>query len=145
MSEKLFSTSEREAIIKAIRNAEIATSGEIQVHIESRCKSEVIDRAMVIFDKLKMYQTEDRNGVLFYLAVEDKKFAILGDSGINEAVPVDFWETIKEHLASKFKAGQFTEGLIEGIQEAGKQLGSHFPNTGDSDINELPDEISFGS
>lgn len=145
MSEKLFSASDRAAIIAAIKTAEVATSGEIQVHIESRCKNAVMDRAMVIFDKLKMYQTKDRNGVLFYLAVEDKKFAILGDSGINTAVPDDFWETIKEHLASKFKEGQFTEGLIEGIQEAGKQLGTHFPYAGDSDINELPDEISFGS
>lgn len=145
MFEKLFSSSDRKAIIAAIKSAEVATSGEIQVHIESRCKGEVLDRAVVVFDKLKMYQTKDRNGVLFYLAVEDKKFGILGDSGINQKVPDDFWEKIKEQMASQFKVGQFTQGLIEGIQEAGQQLGTHFPYQGDADINELPDEISFGS
>lgn len=145
MAEKLFTSADREAIIAAIKSAEVSTSGEIQVHIESRCKGEVLDRAVVVFDKLKMHQTKDRNGVLFYLAVEDKKFAILGDSGINAAVPDDFWEKTKEHMASKFKAGQFTQGLIEGIQQAGEQLGAHFPYQRDSDINELPDEISFGS
>ncbi|SIO04225.1 TPM domain-containing protein [Algoriphagus halophilus] len=145
MAEKLFSSADKKAIVDAIKSAEVSTSGEIQVHIESRCKGDVLDRAVVVFDKLKMYQTQDRNGVLFYLAVEDKKFAILGDSGINEAVPDDFWEKIKENMVSRFKAGEFTQGLIEGINEAGTQLGAHFPYQGDSDINELPDEISFGS
>ena len=145
MSEKLFSTADREAIVNAIRSAEVSTSGEIQVHIESRCKGEVLDRAVKVFDTLKMYQTKDRNGVLFYLAVVDKRFAILGDKGINEVVPEDFWEKIKEHMAGLFKQGQFTQGLIDGIKMAGEQLGTHFPYQGDSDINELPDEISFGS
>ncbi|REG86315.1 TPM domain-containing protein [Algoriphagus antarcticus] len=145
MSEKLFSTADRETIIEAIRSAEVSTSGEIQVHIESRCKGEVLDRAVKVFDTLKMHQTKDRNGVLFYLAVVDKRFAILGDKGINEVVPDDFWEKIKEHMSGLFKQGQFTQGLIDGIHQAGEQLGKHFPYQGDSDINELPDEISFGS
>ncbi len=145
MAEKLFSKADREAIVNAIRSAEVSTSGEIQVHIESRCKGEVLDRAVKVFDTLKMYQTKDRNGVLFYLAVVDHRFAILGDAGINEVVPDDFWENIKEHMASYFKKGQFTQGLIDGIHMAGEQLGQHFPYQGDSDINELPDEISFGS
>ncbi|WP_296701837.1 TPM domain-containing protein [Algoriphagus sp.] len=145
MAEKLFSSADKKAIVTAIQSAEVSTSGEIQVHIESRCKGDVLDRAVVVFDKLKMYQTQDRNGVLFYLAVEDKKFAILGDSGINDVVPEHFWENIKEQMTNRFKAGEFTQGLIEGIKEAGTQLGKHFPYQGDSDINELPDEISFGS
>lgn len=145
MAEKLFSTADRKAIVDAIRSAEVSTSGEIQVHIESRCKGEVLDRAVKVFDTLKMYQTKDRNGVLFYLAVVDKRFAILGDKGINEAVAADFWEKIKEHMTGLFKQGQFTQGLIDGIHQAGEQLGKHFPYQGDSDINELPDEISFGS
>jgi uncharacterized membrane protein len=145
MAEKLFTSEDKKAIVAAIQSAEVSTSGEIQVHIESRCKGDVLDRAVVVFDKLKMYQTQDRNGVLFYLAVVDKKFAILGDSGINEVVPNHFWEDIKEQMTIRFKAGEFTQGLIEGIKEAGTQLGEHFPHQGDSDINELPDEISFGS
>jgi uncharacterized membrane protein len=93
---------------------------------------------------LKMYQTKDRNGVLIYLAVLDHKFAILGDAGINAVVPSDFWESTKELMASHFRQGKFTQGLIEGIQLAGNQLGTHFPFNRSSDKNELSDEVSFG-
>ncbi len=144
MAEKLFTTADRKAIIAAIRSAETSTSGEIQVHIESHCKGDVLDRAAVVFETLKMYQTKQRNGVLFYLAVSDHRFAILGDSGINRVVPAHFWEDIKDHMAGLFKKGNYTQGLIDGIHMAGEQLASHFPYKGDSDINELPDEISFG-
>lgn len=144
MAEKLFSSAERESIISAIKSAENRTSGEIQVHIENHCKGNVLDRAADLFETLKMYQTKERNGVLFYLAVIDHKFAILGDAGINQVVPSDFWESIKDQMAIQFRAGEFTKGLLEGIHLAGEQLGSHFPHRGDADTNELPDEISFG-
>lgn len=81
MAEKLFSESDREQIISAIQAAELRTSGEIQVHIENYCKGDLMDRAAEVFAMLKMYQTKERNGVLFYLAVRDHKFAILGDGG----------------------------------------------------------------
>lgn len=144
MAEKLFTSEDRARIIGAIVEAEKITSGEIQVHIENHCRIDVLDRAAEVFETLKMYQTKDRNGVLFYLAVADHRFAVLGDAGINQVVGADFWETTKAHLEAQFRAGQFTEGLIQGIQEAGKVLASHFPYQGDSDQNELPDEISFG-
>lgn len=144
MAEKLFSSAEREQIVDAIRSAEMFTSGEIQVHIENHCKGDVLDRAAEVFETLKMYQTKDRNGVLFYLAVLDHRFAILGDAGINKVVPKDFWENIKNHMTGLFRQGKFTQGLIEGIKMAGNQLSGHFPYQGDSDQNELSDEISFG-
>lgn len=144
MPQKLFSESDREQIIAAIKAAELHTSGEIQVHIENHCKGDLMDRAAEVFEMLKMYQTKDRNGVLFYLAVEDHKFAILGDAGINRVVEEDFWETIKNQMQELFRKGSFTEGLSLGIKLAGQKLQSHFPYDGDTDINELPDEISFG-
>jgi uncharacterized membrane protein len=144
MAEKLFSTADREAIINAIRSAEKSTSGEIQVHIENHCKGDVLDRAAELFETLKMYQTKDRNGVLFYLAVEDHRFAILGDAGINHVVPEDFWVKIKDHMGDHFRSGNYSQGLIDGIHMAGEQLGAHFPYQGQSDNNELSDEISFG-
>jgi uncharacterized membrane protein len=113
------------------------------VHIEEKCRGEVLDRAANVFASLKMHKTKERNGVLFYLAVKDKKFAILGDVGINHLVPSDFWENIKQAMEAKFKNGAFTEGLCEGISMAGKKLKHHFPYQKD-DTNELPDEISFG-
>lgn len=144
MAEKLFSPEEKDQIKTAIQSAEIRTSGEIQVHIENHCKGNVLDRAAEVFETLKMYQTKDRNGVLIYLAVLDHKFAILGDKGINSVVPKDFWESTKELMASYFRQGKFTQGLIEGIHLAGDQLGAHFPYDSTGDTNELSDDVSFG-
>ncbi len=144
MAEKLFSPEEKAQIVAAIQSAEIRTSGEIQVHIENHCKGDVLDRAAEVFETLKMYQTKDRNGVLFYLAVLDHKFAILGDAGINAVVPADFWEKAKDLMAAQFRQGKFTQGLIEGIHLAGEQLGVHFPYNQSGDKNELSDEVSFG-
>lgn len=139
---RFFSTEDQEKIVNAILNAELDTSGEIRVHIESFCKADVLDRAAFLFKKLKIDRTELRNGVLFYLAVQSRKFAILGDSGINKAVPPNFWDDIKEMMGKKFTENKFTEGLTLGILEAGKHLKKHFPHHSD-DINELSDEISF--
>jgi uncharacterized membrane protein len=143
MAEKLFSNADRVIITEAIRNAEKETSGEIQVHIENQCKGDVLDRAAEVFEKLKMHKTAQRNAVLFYLAVEDHKFAILGDAGINSVVAENFWENIKEEMLGHFKTKAFTEGLRKGIEMSGQQLQQHFPYDKERDINELPDDISF--
>lgn len=138
-----FNKQEKENITLAIKEAELNTSGEIRVHIEGKCREEVMDRAVYIFEKLGMHKTELRNGVLFYLAVNDHKFAILGDAGINQVVPDDFWDEIKKSMLDFFSEKQFSEGLSRGIKMAGEQLKNHFPYQKD-DINELSDEISFG-
>lgn len=143
MTKNLFSKDDRKRIIDAIMMAEKETSGEIQVHLEGRCKTEVLDRAAQVFKTLRMQKTEQRNGVLFYLAVEDRKLAILGDSGINERVASDFWDDVRNAMLESFKAERFTEGLCTGIGMAGQQLKEYFPYQ-QGDKNELPDEISFG-
>ncbi len=140
---QFFSKKEQDQIMNAILNAELDTSGEIRVHIESVFKGDVKDRAAFIFSKLKMNRTELRNGVLFYLAVKSHKFAILGDVGINKEVPENFWNDIKEKMTEYFKENKFTEGLVYGIRETGAHLKKHFPYHLD-DINELSDDISFG-
>ena len=139
-----FSKEEKDAIHKAILNAELDTSGEIRVHIESKCKGDVLNRAAYLFEKLGMHKTELRNGVLIYLAVESRQFAIIGDQGINATVPENFWDNIKTKMAEHFANGDFIEGLAIGIAMTGKQLKKHFPHQV-NDINELPDEISFGT
>jgi len=144
MAEKLFSQKDKTILTEAIKNAEQETSGEIQVHLESHCKGEVLDRAAEVFELLKMHKTRYRNAVLFYLATDDHKFAILGDAGINAVVPTDFWEVIKDEMLVHFKKGDFTEGLRKGIEMSGQQLKTHFPFEQKGDENELPDEISFG-
>ncbi len=138
-----FSTQEKEDITIAIKNAELDTSGEIRVHVENTCKGDVKDQAAYLFDKLEMQKTEQRNGVLFYLAIKNRKFAILGDVGINKVVPEDFWDDIRDHMLNHFRENDFADGLVEGITMAGQQLKEHFPYQTD-DVNELPDEISFG-
>jgi uncharacterized membrane protein len=138
-----FTSEQREDIRQAVLNAELDTSGEIRVHIETSCKGEVLDRAAFIFDKLGMQKTEKRNGVLFYLAVKNRRFAIMGDKGINSVVPEDFWDSIKNLLLNHFREERFTEGLMEGISMVGTKLKNHFPYLS-GDVNELSDDISFG-
>lgn len=142
-AKNFFSKEEQTEIKKAILNAELDTSGEIRVHIENECRGDALDRASYIFGKLKMDKTELHNGVLFYLAIKSKKFAIIGDSGINKDVPENFWEDIKSEIAENFSSGDFIKGLATGITMAGASLKKHFPYHCD-DINELSDEISFG-
>jgi uncharacterized membrane protein len=142
-AEKFFSPEEKLCILEAIQLAEKDTSGEVRVHLENYCKEDVLDRAAYLFDKLNMQKTKLRNGVLFYLAVKDRKFAIIGDAGINAVTPDNFWDEIKESVLQKFKENNFTEGLALGISQAGKALKQNFPYKSD-DINELADDISFG-
>lgn len=143
MAKELFTEEQIKFIEQAIGEAEQNTSGEIRVHIEKRCKEDVLDRASHVFSLLEIQKTELRNGVLFYLATEDKQFAILGDVGINAVVPKGFWHEIRDLMVDYFKKGQFTEGLAEGIKKSGEQLKSHFPYQSD-DVDELPNEVSFG-
>ena len=128
---------------EAITAAEKQTSGEIRLFIEDNCKIDVLDRAAFIFTELKMNATAERNGVLFYLAMKSKKFAILGDAGINAKVPKDFWEAIKAQMQSHFVSGDFSKGLTVGISMAGEALKTYFPYQ-KGDKNELSNDIVFG-
>lgn len=139
---EFFTREQQELIRSAIREAEMNTSGEIRVHLETSVTGDVLDRAAWIFAKVGMHKTKNRNGVLIYLAVENKKFAIIGDTGINSKVPVDFWDRTKELIESKFREQKYTEGIVEGILMAGQQLKEFFPHKRD-DVNELPDDISY--
>lgn len=142
-AKKFFTKEQQKEITDAIANAELNTSGEIRVHIDEDCKENVLDKAATVFHSLKMDKTELRNGVLFYLAVNDRKFAILGDKGINEKVPENFWDNIKDVMLNHFKQQHFTEGLRKGIDMAGEKLQAHFPLQVD-DKNELHNDVSFG-
>jgi uncharacterized membrane protein len=137
-----FSKEQQRTIQDAIASAELNTSGEIRVHIDDTCKEEVLFQAAMKFKELKMDQTKLHNGVLFYLAVSDQLFAIIGDKGINEKVEAGFWDNIKDTMLAYFKEGQFTEGLTIGIHMAGEKLKAHFPLEA-NDTNELSNEVTF--
>jgi uncharacterized membrane protein len=139
----LFTPEERKRIMKAIETAETDTSGEIRVHVEVSYDGALLDRAATVFARLGMHKTALRNGVLFYLAVKKRQFAVIGDAGINRVVPPTFWDEIRQVIEGHFKNSEFGEGLSKGILMTGEQLKKHFPYMA-GDINELPNEISFG-
>lgn len=140
-TEDFLTKQDEQEIVLSIVEAEKNTSGEIRVHIEEHSEKSPLDRAQEVFFELKMNETQDRNGVLFYICVSDKKFAIIGDKGINDVVESDFWDCTKDTVIANFKEGNFKKGLVEGILQAGQQLKHYFPYQSD-DTNELSNEIS---
>ena len=141
--EEFLTKAEEQEIVEAIGIAEKNTSGEIRVHIEKENTIAPLDRAMEVFRNLNMENTQERNGVIIYVAVKSKNFAIYGDKGINEKVADDFWDSTKDVMQNHFKNGNFKQGLIDGILKAGEQLKTHFPYQ-DNDKDELSNEISKG-
>jgi uncharacterized membrane protein len=141
--EDFLTPAEEQEIVQAIALAEKNTSGEIRVHIENHSDTPPIARAREVFDTLKMYNTQARNGVLFYVGVADHTFAIIGDSGIDDVVESDFWECTKDIVLENFRNKKFKDGLVEGIKRAGDRLKEFFPYDSD-DTNELSNEISKG-
>ncbi|MBY0245615.1 MAG: TPM domain-containing protein [Sphingobacteriaceae bacterium] len=138
----LFTEQQQEQISNAIAAAEKNTSGEIRIAVEKKCQGDAFDMATQKFFALGMDKTALRNGVLIYLAYEDKKFAIIGDSGINKVVPPDFWEMAKVAMKAHFSNANFVEGLVAGVALAGEQLAAFFPYES-GDVNEIPNEIVF--
>lgn len=143
ITEQIISKHDEQAIVDAIQQAENLTSGEIRVHIEEHSDLDVLDRAREVFVTLQMHKTNARNGVLFYIGIRDKSFAIFGDNGINNAVSDDFWACTRDVVIEHFKQQKFKEGLVAGILRAGEQLKKYFPIQ-ENDENELPNEISRG-
>jgi uncharacterized membrane protein len=138
------SHNEEQLIVEAIASAEKKTSGEIRVHIESTCKGDPLDRGADLFFELGMEKTRDRNGVLVYVALADRKLAILGDAGINKVVPAGFWDESKEIMVRHFRESKYAEGISEAVLKAGEELGKYFPLLS-GDTNELSNEISRGN
>ena len=138
----VFNEEEQQRIGGAIEEAENRSSGEIRVCIEKKCSEDVLDRAAKYFFQLNMHKTKLRHGVLIYVATVDRKFAIIGDAGINQVVPANFWDNTKEEMLQHFKYGDIVEGIVTGLKIAGEQLQKYFPHAQD-DNNELPDDISF--
>jgi uncharacterized membrane protein len=138
---KVLTTEDERRLVEAIRAAEAGTSGEIRVHIERWCGGEAMEAARRWFDRLGMRATRERNGILFYVAVDDRVFAVVGDDGIHAQVGTVFWEALRDILAAAFAKGEPASGLIEAIAEAGRRLAIHFPRAAD-DRNELSDTVS---
>lgn len=137
-----FSSKEKKLLQDAIHSAEMQTSGEIHLHLENRIKKTIVEDAKHIFDKIGMSNTQGKNGVLILLAVKEKQFSVIGDSGINSKVEPNFWQEITENMAYHFKHNDFSGGLANGIQRIGEKLSQYFPYE-HTDKNELVNVISY--
>jgi len=138
-----FSAADKKAIAAAIAAAEDHTSGEVRVYFEQNTGGHpVLERAREAFVYLKMHETRDRNGVLFYIAFDDHQFAVIGDEGIHQKVQQAFWDGLRVVLSEHFAREAFVEGLSKAIAIVGTKLKEHFPRQED-DRNELPDEPYF--
>ncbi len=141
--ENFLSTEEEKQIVKAIQQAEKLTSGEIRVHIDRYTEKDQLERAQEVFYLLHMNETQQKNGILFHVSIENKGFSVIGDEGINQKVPSGFWNEVKDLVIAHFKQKYFAEGLMKGIKMTGESLQHYFPYQKDN-LNELPDEISKG-
>jgi uncharacterized membrane protein len=132
---------DHDRIVAAIADADKISSGQIRVHITRRKPKNLEERARRRFEKLGMTQTKDRNGVLIYIAPNVRKFQILGDSGVHEKCGEGFWRETAAEMEAHFRKGDFTEGIVRGIEKAGLLLAAHFPKE-ERPANELPDEVT---
>jgi uncharacterized membrane protein len=140
-----FSKEENEKIVDAIRKAEMCTSGEIRVFVESKCKFiDAIDRAKELFTQLKMENTANRNAVILYVALKDRQLAIYADAGIHEKTGEEYWKKAVNKMIAHFSRNNYADGIANCVQEIGAALCSYFPYDEATDKNELPDDIIFG-
>jgi uncharacterized membrane protein len=138
------SPEQEQRIVAAIEAAELLTSGEVRVHLNDTCKGDALKDAEKVFKRLRMDQTADRNGILFYIALESHKFAVVGDLGIHAIVGQSFWDGIRDHMVTELKEGRWLEAIELGVAEAGRALAQYFPHQGNRDQNELSNEVSRG-
>jgi uncharacterized membrane protein len=141
---KLLEIIDDDRVKAAIVAAEKETSGEMRVSVSRFFWGNVRRAAEKAFARLGMRNTRDRNGILFFVVPSRRRFVVIGDEGIHQHVGQDFWERLVAAMAGDFREGKFNEGLVRGIQEAGRLLAVHFPYQGEKDVNELPDDIDFG-
>lgn len=142
---EFFSSEENKIIVEAIRNAELCTSGEVRVFVESKCRFvDPLDRALEIFAELKMQSTEHRNAVLVYVAIKDRQLAVYGDTGIHEKTGDEYWKAAVSNMISHFNRENYADGIANCVTMIGEALQQHFPYDKEVDKNELPDEIIFG-
>ena len=140
---RLLKTIDTEKIKQAIQAAERQTSGEIRVSVAPFFWGDVRKVAERAFDRLGMTRTAQRNGVLFFVVPSRKRFVVLGDEGIHAHVGDAFWEQVAAAVSEEFRKGDFTGGLVKGIETVGRELAVRFPYDASSDRNELPDDVDF--
>lgn len=142
---ELLTAQEQQQVVAAIQAAEMQTSGEVRLFLESRCRFlDAVDRAAEIFAEYRMHETAERNAVLVYVAVDDHQAAVYGDEGIHQKVGAAYWKRVVDKMIFHFSQNHLADGLCAAIGELGSSLHQYFPYNAQTDKNELPDEIIFG-
>ena len=136
------SDTDLDAVTEAVSHAERGTAAEIRVHLDHRCTGDAMARAIAVFERLHMHRTADRAGVLLYLAVDDHKVAVIGDTGIHQRVGQGYWDELVARVIGHLREGRPREGLVGAVAELGAALATHFPRRRD-DRNELSDRVSL--
>jgi len=141
-----FPPAELTRVEQAIQASEAKHSGEIRFAIETALPLKALwrdetpeERAIEVFSLLRVWDTEDNNGVLIYLLLADKKIEIVADRAINKVVDKDEWQHITQQMETFFKERRFADGVVFGIEEVGKHLQKHFPIK-NNDEDELPNK-----
>ncbi len=141
-----FPSTELVKIEATIKNSETKHSGEIRFAIESSLPLKALwhdesidERALEVFSLLRVWDTEENNGVLIYLLLADHKVEITADRNINKVVRADQWAHVCQLMEVEFRAGRFGDGVVKGIEEIGALLEQHF-SIRDNDKNELPNK-----
>jgi len=136
---------DEDRVVAAIRAAEARSRGEIRVHVADHEVTDPRAEAAAVFERLGMTKTEERNGVLLFVAPESQAIAVIGDRDIHSRGGEELWVAVAEMVRDEFRAGRFTEGIVAGIRALGDELARHFPRLpGRPDRNELPDRVSRG-
>ena len=142
---EFFTPAEKQSIVEAIQNAELRTSGEVRVFVENRCSYvDALDRAVEIFQSLKMHETAERNAVLVYVAIRDHQLAVFGDEGIHQKVGKEYWNRVVSEMLGRFNRDDYAAGISICVKEIGEALFTYFPYNNTTDKNELSDDIVFG-
>ena len=132
-------------ISNRIKEVEKTTAGEICVavkeHLHFLQRNKPIHAlAEKEFVRLGVNKTRDKTGILIFVLLPRRQFFIMADTGINEKVPENTWDAIKDEMQKMFLAGEFSKGIIHGVQRVGNILSEHFPVKPD-DMDEISNEI----
>lgn len=137
-----------ERLTQRVRDSERRHSGEIRICIEAGLPLSYLwrhaparERAIMMFSKLRVWDTEHDNGVLIYLLLADHAIEIVADRGLNRIVGDVAWQSMAARMSAAFKAGRFEEGLASALEQVDALLLQHFALAeGERNPNELPDQ-----
>jgi uncharacterized membrane protein len=139
---QLITPEEQNRLLDKIARIEKRSSGEVRIHVTGRRVKDPLETARSTFTSLGMTRTKRRNGVLVFLSLPSRRFAIVGDQGIDQVTPADYWGRLRDTLAEHFAAGSYCQGLLEIMDRVESVLVEHFPYE-KGDVDELPDDISY--